>query len=650
MTTAQWLYTGLVAIYVVLFVLFSRMFYWRYYARKHYYNRRPVGLSEAMVANLAQEKGQEVPRISVFVPARNEADVIEKTVDHLAHLRYSPDHYEILIVTDEKEVQASDAERKQIVSNLTPFLLGESNWSGGERDEAVLLGVLSRLALEEAELAERKAGPHLSVRDLLALSPRHQREILRETAVALLSGKGKINRDQIVQTIRRCLPQTSVTQVERLYPTFLSLAIPTVMAALELKKEQDEKLAARIIAGAAQARQPLTQKVLTTLSETVSSHILRRAHGATADKLAAWLSEACAEALPTTQEIVERKRMEFAGRRNMPTLKHVVVPYDFDGEMGGVCTGQFVQSTKGRALNYSFRFADDRSVLWAFYDAESRPNRDTLLYVAWCRLVHGENFRVAQGPVYQVRNFWKMGPLCKVGGLYQSISHEWGLPYLLRTVPFIGGTNMFATAELMHEIGGFDHTVLTEDMELGARAWLKAGAWPHFVPYPSSEQTPPTFKGFYRQRLRWGSGYLQVFDKIKADTTLPPDKTKPLLRIYWWKGHFSWSAFQLTALLPLAVIALKLSGLLDASALPYLLNRVIMVLSPFYILFTLWAFFHYADHMDEASTSKRITGFAHFIVLPVSAFFLPVPYSSALVLKAMGKLPTSWVKTPRTKE
>lgn len=639
------------ATYIVLFLLFSRMFYWRYYARKQYYNRRPLDLSESLVANLAHETGQEVPHISIFVPARNEADVIEKTVDHLSHLRYSPDHYEILVVTDEKEAQAAAAERAEIISRLAPFLAGEAGWSGGERDEAVLLALLSRLSLEEAELAERKAGPHLAVRDLLALSPRHQREILREAALALIAGKGKIDRSQICDTIRRCVPQASSTQVERLYPTFLGLAIPTVMASLQLKKEQrPEKLASRMMAGAAQARQPLTQKVIATLSETLSARLVRRATGAPAEKVAAWLAEACAEALPTTQEIVERKRMEFAQRRNVPALKHVVVPFDFDGEVGGVCTGHAVPSTKGRALNYSFRFAGSRSTFWAFWDAESRPTRDVLLYIAWRRLTEGDNFRIAQGPVYQVRNFWKMGPLCKLAGLYQSVAHEWNLPYLLQTVPFIGGTNMFAAAELMWKVGGFDHTVLTEDMELGARAWLKAGAWPRFVPYPSSEQTPPTFKGFYRQRLRWGSGYLQVYDKIKADASLPAEKTRPLLRTYWWKGHFSWTAFQLVALLPVLVGALRLMGLLDAQGAPFYVNRAVLFLSPLYVIFTLWCFFHYYEHMDEVPTTKRLTGMTHFMALPFSAFFLPVPYSSAIVLKLMGRLPTSWVKTPRTKE
>jgi cellulose synthase/poly-beta-1,6-N-acetylglucosamine synthase-like glycosyltransferase len=649
-TTAQWIYVGLLCLYAILFLIFSRMFYWKYYADKNYYGRRPSGLSQDFIADLAHQMGKEVPRFSIFVPARNEADVIEKTIDHLAHLNYSPDHYEVLVVTDEKELQATEVERRQAVEALTAFLTGEAPWPGGEKHEAVLMALLSRLALEEAQLAERKASPHLSVRDILTLSAYHRQEILRDMSLTLINQKGRINRDQLYECIQRCLPHTSQAEINRLYPIFLSFAIPTVMAATQLKKEQAEKLVARLMTEAAQARQALTQKVLTVLSETVGSRIVRRIQNAPAHKLAQWLNEAAAEALPTTQDIVERKRREFAGQRHLPALKHVIVPWDFDGDVNGVCTGHFVPSTKGRALNYAFRFADDRNPLWAFYDAESRPDKNVLLYVAWRRLVAGDRFQIAQGPVYQVRNFWKLSPICKIAGLYQGISHEWQIPWLLREIPLIGGTNFFATRELMLRIGGFDHTALTEDMELGVRAWLKGQAWPEFIPYPSSEQTPATFKAFFRQRLRWGSGYLQVYDKIKADPTLPADKKNRLLRIYWWKGHFSWTVFQLITFMPLVVFILAMNNLIDQSAVPPFVNRLPGFITPIYLAFTFYAFFHFYKYMDGTTALRRIFGFTQILALPVAAFFLPLPYSSSLVLKWMGREPKSWVKTPRTKE
>lgn len=650
MTTAQLMYILLLAVYAIMLLMFSRQFYWKYYAEKRYYGQRPTGLSEAMIAHMAHREGKEIPRFSVFVPARNEADVIEKTIDHLSQLNYSPDHYEVLIVTDEKEVQAAEQERAEVVRGLVAALSGDAALPTGEKSEAVLVSLMSRLALEEAQLAERKAGPQLSVREMLALSPHHRQQILQDISLTLLNGRGKIDRHRLCDIITRVIPTMPQGEELRLYPIFLSFAIPTVMAAIQFKKEQPEKIVTRLMTEAAQARQPLTQKVLTTLSETVSTRIGHRVATASEEALTHWLNEACLQALPTTQEIVDRKRMEFAAKRDVPALKHVVVPWDFDGNVDGFCTDTVVPSTKGRALNYAFRFSHEQSSMWAFWDAESRPNQDTLLYIAWRRLTVGNEYQIAQGPVYQVRNFWNMGPLCKIAGLFQSLSHEWNLPWLLQTLPFIGGTNMFMARDLMLKIGGFDHTVLTEDMELGARAWLKAGTWPDFVPYPSSEQTPPTAKGFYRQRLRWGSGYLQVYDKIKADETLPADRKNRLLRTYWWKGHLSWTVFQLLALLPIVVAALYWLNGIDPTGAPEAVRTLVALLSPLYVGFTIFCFFRYYRHMDIAPAHKRAFGFAQLFLLPISAFFLPVPYSSALVLKLVGRMPKGWVKTPRTKE
>lgn len=650
MSTAQWLYIALAAIYLVLFLVFCRIFYWKFYADTRYYKRRPVGLSQALITQLAQQRSQDIPRFSIFVPARNEADVIEKTIAHLSHLDYSPDHYEVLVVTDEKEAIAAREERATIVERLTPFLANEGAWEWGEQEHQVLIALLSRLALEEADLAEQKAGSYLSVHEMLSLS-RHNREtILHEMALALSKPGRKVDRQKLERILSQRLPQLSSGELERLYPTFLSFAFPTVMLAAQLKKQSETSQIERLVSQVAQARQPVTQKVLTTLTETVSARMAKRLQDTSSDQLTEWVAAACIMALPTTQEIVERKRMEYAAESDLPALKHVEVPYDFDGYVGGVCTGEPVPSTKGRALNYAFGKADERNLVWGFYDAESRPDPEVLLYVAWRRLTVGDQFQIAQGPVYQIRNFWQTGPVTKIAGLYQAISHEWTIPWLLRKIPFIGGTNIFATRNLMLQIEGFDDTVLTEDMELGARAWLLGDAWPEFLPYASSEQTPPTVKAFYRQRLRWGSGYLQVYDKIKADPRLPRDKKDRLINTYFWMGPFSWVLFQLATFLPLIALILTGLHLMDATGAPIWLNTGLKAMGWFYLLFTFYIFFHYYRFMDKAPSSTQTLGFIELLALPISTLFLQIPYSAALVLKWQGKLPTGWVKTPRTKE
>src|SRR5690606_21842147 len=110
---------------------------------------------------------------------------------------------------------------------------------------------------------------------------------------------------------------------------------------------------------------------------------------------------------------------------------------------------------------------------------ESRPHRDVLLYIASRHGTGGPS--IFQGPVFQVRNFYEMGPFSKIASLYQSVAHEWVLPALFQRLPFVGGTNLFVRPRLLQRIGGFDHELLTEDLELGTRAYLEVGEWPEYL-------------------------------------------------------------------------------------------------------------------------------------------------------------------------
>ncbi|GFP20702.1 hypothetical protein HKBW3S03_02206, partial [Candidatus Hakubella thermalkaliphila] len=76
------------------------------------------------------------------------------------------------------------------------------------------------------------------------------------------------------------------------------------------------------------------------------------------------------------------------------------------------------------------------------------------------------------------------------------------------------------------EIGGYGPQSLTEDLELGVRAYVETGAWPEYFPYPSTEQTPATFRLYFWQRLRWATGHLQVTEKFRRAIYAEPDKIK----------------------------------------------------------------------------------------------------------------------------
>ncbi|MBY6277958.1 glycosyltransferase, partial [Symbiobacterium thermophilum] len=144
MSTAQWLYIAFALVYTGLFLFFTRILFLRHYANRHYYGKRPPRLSLQYLTRLAASKGRDLPYFSIFIPARNEADVIARTIDHMGRLHYSPDQYEILVVTDEKEAMAARKTRAAIADRLIRLLTDGGEWDGTEQEEATLLALLAR--------------------------------------------------------------------------------------------------------------------------------------------------------------------------------------------------------------------------------------------------------------------------------------------------------------------------------------------------------------------------------------------------------------------------------------------------------------------------------------------------------------------------
>jgi len=52
---------------------------------------------------ILKQKCRNHPKFSIIVPARNEADVVERTITKLTQLNYPKDRFEIVVITDEKE-------------------------------------------------------------------------------------------------------------------------------------------------------------------------------------------------------------------------------------------------------------------------------------------------------------------------------------------------------------------------------------------------------------------------------------------------------------------------------------------------------------------------------------------------------------------
>lgn len=654
MTAAQITYLVAIGIYVLFFALFMRYFWWKRYSENNFWKRRPE-LSLQGVKDLARQVGRELPFVSVMVPARNEADVIERTIDHLARMEYPKDRFEIVIVTDDKELMARDEARPKVVKAAQQYL-AEPVGAPAAEVRSLLITAFTLLQTDLWEKRPSRYHEELGADELPRLDRLSLIGILRDTSEDLILGKGRIPLNKVYRRLRRAIPGATDERIEEIYPIYLSLCIPVVASYYRLRGLAGGREMETLIRYTAHAHHRVTAKILTAMTDTFANRILTETQRMLADgSLGTFLTEAYSLCFPTTQEIVERKKAEFAAAGGMPFVRHIGVPYDYDGVLGGRCLGRPVTSTKGRALNYALPLIDDRCEVCAFYDAESRPEFGTMLYIAYRYLTEGENVpKLFQGPVFQVRNFYEMGPFSRLAGLYTCVSHDWFLPVLLKKLPFSGGTNVWVDRRFLMSIGGFDNTCLTEDLELGTRSYLKGGAWPVYLPYGSSEQTPPTFKGFFRQRLRWGYGHLQVTDKIKRETSYPADKK----RLIWWrlklKGDFEWVVFQSLCFFPPVTATLYWTGHMDVEFVPAFVQYILASFSLVVLGFTVYLFYRYYRWVDETarpiSPLSRAVVIVELFLLPIAAFLFPTPYTGALILKGLGKGPKGWVKTPRTKE
>ncbi len=659
MTTAQTIYLVAFSIYLIFFLLFARFFIWKSYSDRKYWNTR-LSLRPANLDDTARALGRKIPFISVLVPARNESLVIENTLKHLLHLNYPPESFEIVVISDEKEAIAAKKDRAGIARAAEAMLRGSRRSADLSPEHescvrAVLLSCLSDYALKEYLSKGFQKTYSVSVPELSSLPAHERHRAVRDVCIAIVNSNGAPSRRKLFSLVARACSWLSPLDLDRVYPACLAVAVPVMSAFAALYDDTSRRILQRTIRHTVRANHELTQDIIARMTDFIATRVgqaVRRA--AAAGELADRVARTVLDMYPTTQEVVERVKREVDGKPEFAVVKHLIVPPDFSGSLGGVRTGQAVPSTKGRALNWGTGYVDGRAEICGFYDAESRPHKDVLLYVGYRRMMDPVGSRVLQGPVFQVRNFYQMAPFCRIAALYQAIAHDWYLPWLFKTLPFVGGTNVYVAKDLLHKVGGWDSSVLTEDLEFGTRAYLACDAWPEYLPYASSEQTPPTFRAFFRQRLRWGTGHLQVVDKVTNDRGAEPDKRRRLRASLMIKGQVEWVVYQIATFVPPIAMGLHYKGLLDPSIVPPPGQYLLTVFSVIYLGFTVYAFRRYSVHLDDTGKPDSLAGTAlvylGLLLLPLAAFMFPVPYTSALVLKSIGKEPKTWIKTPRTEE
>lgn len=183
--------------------------------------------SQAHILALAAKQQKDIPFFSSLVPARNEAQVIEKTVKHMLAFNYPKTAYEIIVVTDEKEALESARVRPLVVEETLAFMRGKSPEETRRSEVRTLaLGVLSELALREYRTRDLRDHAWLTPLVLTQGDLRRCQDIIAARASDLVATRGRLSRGGIYCLLRRAFPGCDDLEIARLYPNYLCLTLP----------------------------------------------------------------------------------------------------------------------------------------------------------------------------------------------------------------------------------------------------------------------------------------------------------------------------------------------------------------------------------------------------------------------------------------
>jgi len=185
--------------------------------------------------------------------------------------------------------------------------------------------------------------------------------------------------------------------------------------------------------------------------------------------------------------------------------------------------------TKPKACNYGLFFA--RGKYLVIYDAEDLPEPDQLKKAVVAFRNFPEEYICFQAALnYHNRdtNF-----LTRMFTLEYSYWFDYMLPglYRLKMIIPLGGTSNHFRVEKLKELGAWDPFNVTEDADLGVRAFAK-GYKVGVINSTTWEEANSRLKNWIRQRSRWIKGYMQTYLVHNRN----PLK---LLRQVGWRGFIS---------------------------------------------------------------------------------------------------------------
>jgi len=162
---------------------------------------------------------------------------------------------------------------------------------------------------------------------------------------------------------------------------------------------------------------------------------------------------------------------------------------------------------KPHQLNLGLKMAKGDIV--TIFDAEDEPHPDILQVINATFLT--EPVDVVQSGVQLMNHNTKW--FCFLNVLEYFFWFKSALHFFARCgMTPLGGNTVFVKRELMQRLGGWDHTTLTEDADLGIRLCI-AKAKVRILyddAFVTKEETPNTIEQFIKQRTRWNQGFIQI--------------------------------------------------------------------------------------------------------------------------------------------
>ena len=204
---------------------------------------------------------------------------------------------------------------------------------------------------------------------------------------------------------------------------------------------------------------------------------------------------------------------------------------------------------KPHQLNLGLKVA--RGDIVTIFDAEDEPHPDILQVINTIFL--DESVDAVQSGVQLMNHNTKW--FCFLNVLEYFFWFKSSLHFFARCgMTPLGGNTVFVRRRLMEYLGGWDHTTLTEDADLGirlciARANVRILYDDEFV---TKEETPHTIQQFIKQRTRWNQGFIQIL--LRGRWLHLPRLSQKLLALYVLMLPEILSFF--TVMLPVSVVML----------------------------------------------------------------------------------------------